>query len=428
MKKCTVCSHENPDQAKFCGQCGSPLNGSGPETKQAGSRKPGNPGKGKRLIPGIVIVLLIAAAGAWGIYSRSVARVERAIDRIGEVTWAEEERISKASELFRGLSSEKQLQVKNARKLADANQELARQSQLISQAEEQINALGQIQRLDQRAEVDAAEAVLAEAEVYDISGRLSGCRTTLQAAKDRIGELEQAQADLLNHPDSFLRDILNLVVGGQFDEAKQSYGQTLEKLDAAGKTALNRALTNDLTKTAGSLFTGGEYADALRLLDQGELFREYVGSYYADDFSALAGQYRGKLQQIFSRPRNGAILKQTSPAGRNQFTFKGGDQDACVKIEQLDNPENYILVYIRAGEESTIKVQSGKYRVKLATGKDWYGIDQNALFGPDGSYYSYTGTFEMQTITYTTYYWYYTYTLSTDPSLASTTPISPGSF
>ena len=34
----------------------------------------------------------------------------------------------------------------------------------------------------------------------------------------------------------------------------------------------------------------------------------------------------------------------------------------------------------------------------------------------------------MQTITYTTYYWYYTYTLSTDPSLASTTPISPGSF
>lgn len=92
MKKCTVCSHENPGQAKFCGQCGSPLNGNGPETKQAGSRKPGNPGKGKRLIPGIVIVLLIAAAGAWGIYSRSVARVERAIDRIGEVTWAEEER------------------------------------------------------------------------------------------------------------------------------------------------------------------------------------------------------------------------------------------------------------------------------------------------------------------------------------------------
>jgi hypothetical protein len=88
------------------------------------------------------------------------------------------------------------------------------------------------------------------------------------------------------------------------------------------------------------------------------------------ELSASSRPPTGVLER--SRKKNAiATLELATPAGR----------DYLVKIVNVVDSQDQVVIYIRGGETYSTKVALGRYYARAATGKTWYG--KTDLFGPE---------------------------------------------
>lgn len=77
-----------------------------------------------------------------------------------------------------------------------------------------------------------------------------------------------------------------------------------------------------------------------------------------------------------SRRRNAiAPLKIETEGGANYL----------IKLVNVADAKDQILIYVKGGEAYSTKVPLGSYRVRGASGHSWYG--RNDLFGPDTRFF-----------------------------------------
>ncbi|MCR5576307.1 MAG: hypothetical protein K6F56_04805 [Oscillospiraceae bacterium] len=86
-----------------------------------------------------------------------------------------------------------------------------------------------------------------------------------------------------------------------------------------------------------------------------------------------------------NEPASGTLLSAFARGSYSELTVQAGDTPVLVKLENTDNHASYLLMYVRAGEKGSVKLQDGTYTVRYAAGPRWYGNEE--LFGSQTVYF-----------------------------------------
>lgn len=85
------------------------------------------------------------------------------------------------------------------------------------------------------------------------------------------------------------------------------------------------------------------------------------------------------------RPANGKKIRNNISWGYGKMAVTAGDRDVLLKVENRENPDKYLTVYIRKNETVNLNLEDGRYRMKYMTGIAWIGSNQ--MFGKAAEYY-----------------------------------------
>lgn len=165
------CGYENSTGALFCAKCGCTL----VPTKQPGKKR-----SAFLIVPAVVLVLGILSFLL--LYKSPAERTMEAIDAIGTVTMDSEEAILLAEEKLEELDPKQREKVTNQDVLRDARKEFNRQKQLIDDAIQAVNAIGEV-TLDSGDVIYDARMAFEKAKDLDTRGLLDSARETLEAAE-----------------------------------------------------------------------------------------------------------------------------------------------------------------------------------------------------------------------------------------------------
>ncbi|MBR0144575.1 MAG: hypothetical protein IJM21_10420 [Clostridia bacterium] len=94
---------------------------------------------------------------------------------------------------------------------------------------------------------------------------------------------------------------------------------------------------------------------------------------------------RTQILRGASNSKTGIPLKIYTPAKYDSH---------YIKINDASTGDTYMTIYIREGDSITVYLPVGRYRIRYATGKKWYGFSE--LFGPDGDYLAFNETISIK--------------------------------
>lgn len=299
----------------------------------------------------LVTMFLLTACG-------KVSETEKAINRIGEVNMESGQQIAHAEELYNALPAEKRAKVDNASILRSARQKYDDLCGLVEDAIRAIDAIGQV-TADSGPRIQAAKIACASAEEAGLGSYIKN-KFTLSNAEDSYGAalLQRAQ---------------ELLDGKDYQQAYELFGKLLQEYPGSiVASAAEGGQAEALTCIAEQMFNSGDLEGTASALDT---LNEHFGS--TERTRVLTEKLEKRLSS--QRPSTGRKFKDGVGWGYGQFTVSAGSVDACVKLENIADPAKYTLFYVRAGEQATIKVEDGTYRVKYACGKYWFSQDR--MFG-----------------------------------------------
>ncbi|MBQ3193246.1 MAG: hypothetical protein IJB59_06735 [Oscillospiraceae bacterium] len=393
-----------------------------------GKKKKPDGGNGKKKMAGLLAVAAVAALVLAVPLLNKVSRAERAIDKIGLVSYGEDSRkaIEKAETLCGGMDKDDREKVENYEILLEARAEYNR-----LETEDAISQIGTV-NLESGEAIERAEALFAaltteEKKTVENYGVLTAARqdydryvAAVQQAKDAIdaiGEVtlesgeaireareayavlqEEGLEDAVADRVSVLRsaeEVYAETKGQQiFEEAeglyaKKKYKDALAKydqlsLECPGSAVESRARKNKADcqiALARQTHQQSKLYDAMALLKAVDTqFRT------SEDYKTVMDEVINKLTK--ARPANGKVFKNKADWGWCQIDITAQDTDICVKVIKLTDmvtaPDKYQLVYVRKGETVKVKVADGSYVLHMAAGDHWYDTDH--LFGDDTVY------------------------------------------
>ena len=389
------CGYENSTGALFCAKCGCTL---------VPAKQPGKKRSAFLIVPAVVLVLGILSFLL--LYQSPAERTMEAIDAIGEVTMDSEEAILLAEEKLEALDPKQREKVTNQDVLRDARKEFNRQKQLIDDAIQAVNAIGEV-TLDSGDVIYDARMAFEKAKDLDTRGLLDSARETLEAAEKEYNRQINDQENILNLGLGEIDGAVSLILAGNPDEAHANIQYYMSKLTDLDKLeTFESAIVDAFTAEAENQHSSGNDWMALRILNETESYKSHCSDSSLAASEALADSITKTLEK--KRPKNGDILARTSGYGRCSLKITAGGYDSCVKIELTDNPGKYGLFYIRANETFTVYLSDGTYRIKYTVGPIWYG--QDIMFGPDATYVLLEDTISPNTYTSGGYIHWSTYT------------------
>lgn len=380
--KCKNCGRENPRKARYCGYCQSEL--------------PEKSGKGKVLACiltgfGLIVVLILALIGIFS--DPAIKNLEKEIDSIGAVTVNSEEDLFRIGEVFDSLSAKEQNKIRNKDVLIAAVEEYARQMGLIADAMNAINDLDEI-TLNSKEELAAARNKYDLAKIYDLNGLMKEHEAVLKAAEAELEVLLKEQEQGLEYALSDIDDIVSKFFSGEYNWAKSSFMVKVGKLqkDSDRKQYADTFLTL-IREQAQELYDDGSYVAAVTALLHYDDFTDWASEKTVAEIKKLKDSYVSEFNS--KAPKNGEVLEQTYSKGTNKFTITAGPADTCVKIQSVNDPEKYAIMYIRANEKATLyNIKSDEYKVMYTTGPVWYGEEE--MFGADATFVLYPNTINPQ--------------------------------
>lgn len=317
-----------------------------------------------------------------------VTETEEAIAAIGEVTMDSIDRIEAAEALYNSLSDGQQDRVDNYHVLSTARKEITRMEDLIQEANAAIHAIGDV-TLDSLPDIQAA---------WDAYEALKPDDLTIYAKASTIAEAE-AQWLQLHY------DLGSQLLADQDYEAARSAFAVILSYDpeCTLAEAAKAGTTEALLALAGKQFQARDYEGTYYSLK--EIRENYT---YPEEAQALEDKLTRQLS--YQYPQNGKVFSNTLGWGHGEFTVKAGNRDACVKLENVDDPSKFALFYVHANQQAKINVKDGSYVAKYATGEQWF--DRDIYFGRDTTY-----TLAEDTMVFTTtreggYIYYQTYSIT----------------
>lgn len=326
--------------------------------------------KRRALIVMLVLALLLTLSGC-----SKTAEVEEAIDAIGTVTLDDAAAIAYAEELYYALSASEQGKVSNAATLISARKEYDRLAAAVQYCIESIEAIGEV-TLESGDAIATARASYEALRADDIADYASQAYPVLNAAEDAYDEL--------------CAQVLYLQAQAVYAEAKEL--KLDEKYEAAWALLDDVVTTYPETPTAAVARV--DAAECLMIIAE-KFFKaeNYSATYNAVTYCAevygtneahktLSESLFVRLEQI--RPANGRIFRSRNDSGLVRFKVVAKDKDFCLKLQLTNNPENYLMFYVRAGEEFTVHVDEGQYILKYTYGDYWFGEEE--MFGSTGTY------------------------------------------
>lgn len=267
--------------------------------------------------------------------------------------------------------------------LDKARAEYDRQKQLIETAAEAIDAIGTV-TLESTADISAARKAFHAAEPYDIDGTLIEREAVLEQAEAKIKQLQEEQKQIQKEASESVEKVVSLIVSGENEKAKTLFTSIVVKLaEPDAKTDFGNSVVKALYAAAQVQYDNEKYWNAVNALRQSAVFESYCDSKLLEKAESLEASFVAEISK--NTPKNGEILGRTYGAGRNTFTVKAGNYDVCFKLELVDNPEKFIIFYVKANQSTKINILNGEYIAKYTAGPIWYGEDM--MFGPDATYY-----------------------------------------
>lgn len=326
--------------------------------------------KKRALIIMLALALLLTLPGC-----SKTAEVEEAIDAIGTVTLDDGPAIEYAEGLYNELSASEQGKVGNAATLIAARKEYDRLADAVQYCIACIEAIGEV-TLDSGDAIATARAAYDALRADDIADYASQAYPVLDAAEDTYDEL-RAQ-------------VLYLQAQAVYAEAKEL--KLDENYEAAW--ALLDTVVTTYPETPTAALARVDAAECLMIIAD-KLFKaeNFAATYNAVTYCAevygtneqhktLSESLFIRLEQI--RPVNGRIFRSRNDSGLVRFKVIAKDKDFCLKLQRTNNPENYLMFYVRAGEEFTVHVDEGEYILKYTYGDYWFGEEE--MFGSTGTF------------------------------------------
>lgn len=318
----------------------------------------------------LVLALLLTLPGC-----SKTAEVEEAIDAIGTVTLDDTAAIEYAESLYNALSASEQGKVENAATLIAARKEYDRLAAAVQYCIESIEAIGEV-TLESGERIATARTAYEALRADDTADYASQAYPVLDAAEAQYDEL--------------CAQVLYL-------QARAVYAEALElKLDAKYEEAW--ALLDDVVTTYPETPTAAiarvDAADCLMIIaDKFYKAENFAATYnavtYCEEVYGTNEQHKKLSENLFLRleqirPANGRIFRSRNDSGLVRFKVVAKDKDFCLKLQRTNNPENYLMFYVRAGEEFTVHVDEGEYILKYTYGDYWFGEEE--MFGVTGNY------------------------------------------
>lgn len=306
-----------------------------------------------------------------------------AIDNIGEVTLSSSEAIQNAKSLYDALDDSVKANVTNYEILEAAEKEYKRQAGLISDAINAVNNIGTVTAYSGDI-INAAYDALTAAYDYDVEGGLEPMLETYRAAYDEYNRIID---EIIANAEDTINKANDLIDSEEYGEAGRLFAELAEAMpDEYVQSECARLAANALLLEARTQLQQGNVEHALEMINFGE---KYVTE---DELIDRIATYRAMFEALETAvvPENGEFLNHAIKAGRNTFEVSSPYGDALLKIESVEDPAVYDLVYIKAGEKAKFNIVNGEYKVKYTAGPVWYG--EEYMFGPDATFYLYEDT------------------------------------
>lgn len=334
--------------------------------------------KRRALIIMLVLALVLTLPGC-----SKVESVEEAIAAIGTVTLDDAEAIANAEEQYNALSATEQGKVSNSAVLLAARKEFDRLAASVQYCIDTINAIGEV-TLDSGDAIAAARTAWEDLRADDIADYASDAYPILKLAEETYDEL-RAQV-LYAQAKELYKEAVELKIEEKYEAAWLVLDSIVVTYPNAPTTALARIDAADcLMILADKYYKSEQIHAAYNAVMRCEFYG--IQNDTTKEMQELVFQ---RLAQI--RPSNGKIFRSRSDHGLVRFRVISEGKDVCLKLTLTNNPESYLLFYVRAGEEFTVHMDEGEYILEYTYGDYWFSEED--MFGVTGHYRQIQGVAE----------------------------------
>lgn len=318
------------------------------------------------LVVALAVILGTMIAQIIGMVGR-VQRAREAIDGLGKITMESLDTINDTQKLLDKLTDSERKWVKNQDTLTQAQKEYKRLEDSIQTAKDALDAVETPITVNSRASINKAREAFDALKADNLTGYV-------QEEEEILSNFENLWAD--EYALSQIAAGEELDKQGQYAEAMEAFYDVMDNYPSRKLEASERA-AETLENWAQACYDGKDYESTGDRLEEAK--RRGLSS---DGLSAMEQKLEKKLASI--RPTNGKTIKKSIDWGYGEFKVTAGDQDLCYKLENLDNPEKYAVIFVRKNETATIKVKDGRYMMKYTVGDTWYGNEE--MFGRTAQY------------------------------------------
>lgn len=332
-------------------------------------------GRGKKTFLWIALLGAVVAVALFVLLvvipNGKIGDVEAAIQNIGTVTMESGDRIAEAEQLFDALKDNQKKKVENRSDLTAARAELERLERLVREASEAIDDIGTVElNAGCKNRINEARKAYDALAPDDLQGYVSDKVSTLTRAEETYTRLHRNNESKLLYNTGMQR-----YESGQYETALGYFEDVVTDYpDTDSLAGAEQGMADCQIILAEKACNDKNLYEAMTLLNAVQDKFRSQESYTKTHEKVVKALDRAK-------PQNGGVVAGKIDWGRCYFDVKASDQDVCFKVENVNDPSKFKMVYIRAGKSATIKVEDGTYRVKWATGNYWF--DQEHLFGDD---------------------------------------------
>ena len=338
----------------------------------------------KRGLSVLFCCLLLLSLAACQPKKSAVDEAVEAINAIGTVNLGSLEIIEYSEAMYNALSVPERVKVTNKNTLDRARAEYNRLEGMLKDAESAIDAIGTV-TLVSGDDIEEAREAYDMIAPYDVSGRLTTSEKILTSAEAKLKKQETEAEELLVKTQE-------LFDSGRYSEVEPLIAPEIEMLDAYGIAGDYGTLAvKALCAYSQEQYNSQNYMDAVNLLMKAMDYEAYCDSTTYARISKQISDYSVGMSKF--TPKNGDIIARTQKPGRNNIKINAGSSDTLVKVERLDDPEKYVLVYVKANKSVTVYLLNGDYRVKYTTGPLW--IDEANMFGDFATFVEMEGVAHM---------------------------------
>lgn len=320
----------------------------------------------------LALCLVLALAGC-----SSAEDVEAAIREIGTVTLESGNDIEIAELMYDSLSASAKDKVSNAQVLWDAIDEFDRLNAAVDKAVDAINDIGFVD-LDSWDDIDHARKAYDALIADNLTGYVTEYAAVLIQSEDSFGTMYTEDA---------YATAKEFYQWGDYRSADATLRDAVTRFPNAELTPKCKELgVNSVAELANTHYISGDLESAMTYLLHGEEIYGTNGRY---------DEVRNSVEVALAvrRPANGTVFSNSVGSDYCKFTVFASDSDACVKLVLKDNPKNYVMFYVRSGENATVYVPGGTYLVKYVTGPYWF--NEVSMFGEWGTYAQADGDFTL---------------------------------